>query len=225
MALLPYPLDLPADRPFDIALWHPHHYIAFVVVVQLGLVVLELICSLPGLLHVKQIPPSGKPLMTLEFKDWAFIIFNRLSIVLFAQQAANWAWNDPRVHLELAKADFWNTVVAFPLLYIIYDFFYTLWHRFLHVRAIYPYIHKHHHRQVVPFRGNLDAVNVHPIEFVTGDYCHLLAAWLAVLVLPTGLHALTFLVFVGLGGILATLNHTRYDLGVGDIFEVAYHDG
>ena len=34
----------------------------------------------------------------------------------------------------------------------------------LHHPSIYAYIHKHHHRSVYPFRGNVDARNEHPIE-------------------------------------------------------------
>ena len=30
-----------------------------------------------------------------------------------------------------------NTVVAIPVLFIVYDFFYSLWHRFLHMRQFY----------------------------------------------------------------------------------------
>lgn len=34
----------------------------------------------------------------------------------------------------------------------------------LHHPSLYAYIHKHHHRSVYPFRGNVDARNEHPIE-------------------------------------------------------------
>ena len=141
--MFPYPLDLPLSAPFDRTLWEPRHHVAFVAVTQIGLVMLEGICNLPSLLpSVKQIPMSGKPLMKLELKDWACIIFNRLSVAVFAQQAALWAWNESRVRWTLSEADVLNTGLALPLLYLVYDFFYTIWHRLLHVRAIYPYIHK-----------------------------------------------------------------------------------
>lgn len=66
-----------------------------------------------------------------------------------------------------------STICAFILLYIVYDFFYTIGHRALHHRSVYKYVHKHHHRQRAPSRGNVDAVNVHPFEFVSGEYNHL----------------------------------------------------
>lgn len=45
-----------------------------------------------------------------------------------------------------------NTAVAFVALYVVYDLFYTLFHRFLHHRSVYWLVHKHHHRQHAPTR-------------------------------------------------------------------------
>ena len=42
-----------------------------------------------------------------------------------------------------------NTFGSLALFYVFYDFFYTLFHRALHIRALYPLIHKHHHKQKV----------------------------------------------------------------------------
>jgi len=115
-----------------------------------------------------------------------------------------------------------NTIGALILLYVVYDFFYTLFHRALHHRSIYKYIHKHHHRQKAPSRGNVDAVNVHPFEFVCGEYNHLLALYLVSHVMQVQVHVLTILVFIVVGGFLASLNHTRFDLttfaSLGQIF-------
>mmetsp|Transcript_51411 Transcript_51411/g.160443 ORF Transcript_51411/g.160443 Transcript_51411/m.160443 type:complete len:158 (+) Transcript_51411:373-846(+) len=111
-----------------------------------------------------------------------------------------------------------NTVIAFFSLFVVYDFFYCIWHRILHVRGLYKFIHKHHHHQAAPSRGNADAVNVHPIEFIVGEYCHLLA----IFIIPC--HAVVAAVFVVLGGILASLNHTRYDIAVPLLFDTKAHD-
>ncbi len=80
-------------------------------------------------------------------------------------------------------------------------------------------VHKHHHQQHAPSRGNVDAVNVHPFEFVVGEYTHL-----AALALVPSAHALTVLVFIVLGGALASLNHTRADVVVGPVYSVKVHD-
>merc|ERR1719231_1743849 len=100
-----------------------------------------------------------------------------------------------------------NTCGALPALFVAYDAFYAPFHRALHHRSVYAYVHKHHHRQVVPTRGNTDAINVHPIEFLLGEYNHVLALHL-VATYAVPVHAFTAVAFLVLGGVLATLNHT-----------------
>ena len=123
-----------------------------------------------------------------------------------------------------------NTCLALPAFFVVYDAFYAPFHRALHLPSIYAYVHKHHHRQVVPSRGNTDAINVHPFEFILGEYNHVWTIFLVSrFLLPV--HAITCLLFLVLGGTLATLNHTRLDVsflhipftGV-PIFAVRAHD-
>ena len=91
-------------------------------------------------------------------------------------------------------------------------------HRILHMRQFYGLIHKHHHRQKAPSRGNIDAINVHPFEFAVGEYLHLLTVY----VIPCHIYTVAF--FVLAGGILASLNHTRYDINIPYLFSVKVHD-
>lgn len=123
-----------------------------------------------------------------------------------------------RVPWALGELSLANTVLALPMLFIFYDFFYCLWHRLLHVRAIYGFVHKHHHRQVVPTRGNYDAMNVHPLEFIVGEYLHLLA----MAAVPA--HVTTYGFFFLLLGVLTGLNHTRCDITLPGLFSVRWHD-
>ena len=71
---------------------------------------------------------------------------------------------------EHDKATALNTVGSLVALFVVYDFAYTSFHIALHHPSVYWMVHKHHHRQKVPSRGNVDAVNVHPFEFTTGEY-------------------------------------------------------
>ena len=104
-------------------------------------------------------------------------------------------------------------------MFVSYDFVYNLFHRFLHLRSVYSLVHKHHHRQMAPTRGNVDAINVHPFEFVCGEYLHLVCAYL----IPC--HVLTVLAFVVCGGVLASLNHTRYNVRLPfGVYRVEWHD-
>jgi sterol desaturase/sphingolipid hydroxylase (fatty acid hydroxylase superfamily) len=83
---------------------------------------------------------------------------------------------------------------------------YTLFHRALHHRAVYACVHKHHHKQKAPSRGNLDAINVHPLEFICGEYLHLACVY------AVPCHAYAAAVFLAAGGVFASLNHTRFDV-------------
>lgn len=113
-----------------------------------------------------------------------------------------------------------NTAGALVALFVVFDFFYTLFHRALHIRAVYPWVHKHHHRQLAPSRGNADAINVHPFEFVCGEYNHLLA-----IALVPHVHVATAFAFIVVGGVLASLNHTRHDVRLEPkIYAVNVHD-
>ena len=100
---------------------------------------------------------------------------------------------EPNAPLLLTDVSFKNTILPIPSFFIIYDFFYTILHWALHVQSIYGYIHKHHHRQKAPSRGNMDAVNVHPIEFFLGEYNHLFAVYVYTNMLGYEFHALGFL--------------------------------
>jgi len=111
-----------------------------------------------------------------------------------------------------------NTLLPLPLLFLTYDFFYTLLHWALHMRFIYAYIHKHHHHQKAPSRANVDAVNVHPLEFFLGEFNHVWTLHLVIQGMPlVGYKGMDVswvgaLLFIALGGMVAGLNHTRHDV-------------
>ena len=102
--------------------------------------------------------------------------------------------------------------LAFWLLLVVDDMLYAPLHRLMHHHRVYRWVHKHHHRQVVPTRGNTDAINVHPFEYVSGEYIHLLTIHVVCRFLFP-LHCAACLLFLSLGGVCATLNHTRLDVG------------
>ena len=61
-------------------------------------------------------------------------------------------------------------------------------------------------------------MNVHPFEFVVGEFLHLFA----VMAIPS--HIVTVLAFIIIGGICASLNHTRFDVRIPFLYEVRAHD-
>lgn len=220
----------------DRATWSAAHYVAWALVVAGGMEALTQLVSSCGhvVARARRIRAQGKPLADFEPVDRAFQAINKLVTAAFAYHAVAWAATSPLVRWRPADATLANTALALPALFVVYDLPYTLFHRLLHHGAVYGYVHKHHHRQSAPSRGNPDAINVHPLEFVLGEYNHLLAAFLVASALSAathgrdGLHVATLVVFVLGGGVLASLNHTRFDarvsvLGV-PVYSVALHD-
>lgn len=122
------------------------------------------------------------------------------------------------------QATWSNTLAAVPVLFVLYDLFYSLFHRALHTRALYSLVHKHHHRQQALSRGATDALNVHPFEFLCGEYNHLVALWLAQWLLGS-VHVAGALCFLVAGGVAASLNHTRLDVRLPlGVYSVRAHD-
>merc|ERR1711924_31568 len=130
----------------------------------------------------------------------------------FVMNVAKYIYVDDRILHAPSEISFLNTVAAMFVIFLLNDLFYAPAHRVLHVKGIYSYIHKHHHRQVLPERGYWDAGNEHPVEQVVGMLC----AWYSLQLVPliTGLHAFGALVFFVFYAALAMLNHTRFDVKI-----------
>eukprot|EP01051_Picozoa_sp_SAG22_P002698 SAG22_NODE_122_length_18920_cov_23.494076_28_plen_229_part_00 len=137
---------------------------------------LNLVCNAAPLAFcstIERIPVRGKQLEKFERIDHLYTGFNKLYLPVFVHHYATFAWQSPRVLWDPAALTFLNTVGAVVVCFVIYDFFYSWFHRILHQRWIYRFIHKHHHRQMAPCRGTQDAINEHPLEYLGGEYLHL----------------------------------------------------
>ena len=141
-----------------------------------------------------------------------YLIVNAADEWIFVQNLTHFIWHSEDVPKALNSLQPLNTLAALYLMFLVLDFFYAPAHRFLHWRPVYPYIHKHHHRQIFPVRGYLDAGNEHPIEHIIGVACTWMAVWCAVRV--TGAHAVTIFFFFNIHAALAMLNHSPYDVDV-----------
>lgn len=176
----------------------------------------------------KLIPVRGKHLDELSKQDYLFIGLNKLASAPFAYLFLRYAYFERNIIWNLSEVSVKNTVFPLPCLYIVYDFFYTILHWVLHVKGIYGYIHKHHHHQKAPSRANVDAVNVHPLEFFLGEYNHLFTLYLCCNVLNLQIHIVGAILLLAIGGVLAGLNHTRYDVVVSllgmKIYDSKAHD-
>jgi sterol desaturase/sphingolipid hydroxylase (fatty acid hydroxylase superfamily) len=159
-----------------------------------------------------EIPVRGKHLDDLRFMDTVCIGFSKANTGPFTYFYLRYCWMNLPWHWREITVT--NTLLPLPFLFILFDATYALMHGVLHWQCLYPYIHKHHHVQKAPSRANIDAVNVHPIEFLLGEYNHWLVmyVWTSHFRLP--LHVGAAFAFLVVGGILAGINHTRFDMVV-----------
>mmetsp|Transcript_20801 Transcript_20801/g.30793 ORF Transcript_20801/g.30793 Transcript_20801/m.30793 type:complete len:328 (-) Transcript_20801:26-1009(-) len=200
----------------DLALFTAVIYIGFEVMSYLAL-------HLGGWFKYVGLPIRGKHLDQLSMTDRTFIAINKLTAAPFLYYYLRFSYLSP--HVVWSNVSVVNTIVALPLLYMVYDFVYTLLHLVLHIRVLYGWIHRHHHRQMAPSRGNVDAINVHPIEYILGECNHLLALYIVSHFITREVHFIVAFGFVALGGLLASINHTRYDIvWFGGLYDSKAHD-
>lgn len=201
----------------NISTWPIWMRAAFCAIIALGL---EILSHIVPLLFgcASKIVVSGKHLDKLESIDNIYITINKCLTMMFVYHLIQVTYHTKTIQWSPDELTIWNSVGSLIAFYIFYDFLYTSFHTLLHHKSIYSYIHKHHHRQKAPSRGNLDAINVHPFEFLVGEYIHLLA----ILVIPCHIYTVVF--FILAGGILASLNHTRFNINIPYIYSVKAHD-
>ena len=146
----------------------------------------------------------------LDAKSFFFLFLNSLQEGMFVQQITFYIWDSPQVSLDWNDIGLVNTLGALYVMFVVVDVIYAPGHHLLHLRWLYPLIHKHHHRQIYPVRGYLDAGNEHPIEQMVG----IGAIWGAVFaaIKCTGAHGLTIFIYFNLHATLAFLNHSPYDV-------------
>jgi len=213
----------------DTSTWPSWFFPVFVCVIFLGLQILAWI--VPVLFGKWSLIPFIQQNHLDEFstQDKQYIFINKCFTALFVYHILIALKSMQETHPfasgfnELTLLNFFGALTCF---YVFYDFWYTNFHRFLHLGFIYPFVHKHHHRQKAPSRGNLDAINVHPFEFFVGEYLHLFSVFI-IHFFCFKTHIFSVVVFILLGGILASLNHTRFNVVVKllmNIYAVSAHD-
>jgi sterol desaturase/sphingolipid hydroxylase (fatty acid hydroxylase superfamily) len=170
---------------------------------------------------MKQIPVRGKHLDTLRPMDIVCIAFSKANTAPFTYLYLRYCyfskyvlWDINREICLSASSMIQYVVIPLISLFLFFDFTYSIFHGILHIPWIYPYVHKHHHIQKAPSRANVDAVNVHPLEFIGGEYNHLLVLYVYTSLLRSRIHFIATLLFLVVGGLLAGMNHTRYDVTI-----------
>lgn len=165
----------------------------------------------------------------LDIVDHTYVAINRmLTTPIYVYHTAAWyrEYTSPGTFSsDLQAHTVLVVVVQCALLFLIYDFIYFWFHRTLHIPALYPFIHKHHHRQVSPFRGTYDGVNTHPVEYLFGLYLHLWSIMLLTWGWPKGgVHCAAILGFYVLSTFFSSWNHTRFAIRIPKVFDSRDHD-
>ena len=181
----------------------------------------------PDGLPFRKARPNVKGLSALEGIDYFYLAVNQVIEYVFMLHVIRFVLTSPgdMVVSELVALNPFNTVIALYLLFVVDDLIYAPAHLLMHWAPLYPYVHKHHHRQIVPKRGYADAGNEHPLEQLVG----LGAVWTTMQVVGRvcGLHAATILVHFVLYAALALLNHTNMDVSfrfLGFDYSVGAHE-
>merc|ERR1719174_1670058 len=86
----------------------------------------------------------------MESIDKIYLAINSVLEYSFLMHILNIGMGATYVQRGWEHASFSNTVCAMLLFPIVNDLLYAPAHRFLHWPPIYPWIHKHHHREYVP---------------------------------------------------------------------------
>mmetsp|Transcript_20192 Transcript_20192/g.52793 ORF Transcript_20192/g.52793 Transcript_20192/m.52793 type:complete len:335 (+) Transcript_20192:158-1162(+) len=192
----------------------------------------HLVIMLVKMSKAKLLPTRSDPDKPVRFvPTWGcmasmvYLGINSFLEYLFVLNLTFYLWHSDAVPKTAGELGLVNTAVALYVMFAAMDVVYAPCHRFLHWAPVYPYVHKHHHRQVFPAQGYLDAGNEHPIEQVVG----LSSTWFGVYcaVYLTGAHAATIFAFFNIHAALAMLNHSPYDIEfsvLGFTYSVGAHE-
>jgi len=212
-------------NPFKLKL---HIWVGLYIIKAIGLGILESVVLFfirnTKKLKYRENNKRAKRLEKLQIIDYLFLFANSFVETTFVHHLCVFV-NDKYIIKSMDGMNLLNTFLSFYLLFLADDFFYAISHRFMHWGPIYPWIHKHHHRQPLPERGYLDAGNEHPLEQLIGLGCVFIAIRLVSYV--TTIHIVSMFIYFNIYALLAILNHTQFDVkfyGFGFEYSVAAHE-
>jgi sterol desaturase/sphingolipid hydroxylase (fatty acid hydroxylase superfamily) len=97
--------------------------------------------------------PNVKGLVHLQWIDFLYLSINQVIEYVFMLNVIQFSLQHTHVYWSVSDVSPLNTVLGLYLLFVVDDLLYAPSHYFMHWKYIYPYIHKHHHRQILPKRG------------------------------------------------------------------------
>eukprot|EP00931_Biecheleriopsis_adriatica_P094274 TRINITY_DN67942_c0_g1_i1.p1 TRINITY_DN67942_c0_g1~~TRINITY_DN67942_c0_g1_i1.p1 ORF type:complete len:266 (-),score=16.29 TRINITY_DN67942_c0_g1_i1:93-890(-) len=155
---------------------------------------------------------DGKPSSSRIWDSWdsAFTAYNKLFTVGFNHLLVMFCWYNSTVTWGALTVS--NTAIASLCILLVFDLFYYCWHRALHWKLLYRFIHKQHHREYAPHRGGDDAINSHPVEYMV-TACFIPAAAMVVShILQQPVHVAAVGLASIANAILSYANHTQLNV-------------
>ena len=110
-------------------------------------------CLHPKPLGFRTRHPNVKGLVHLQWIDFLYLSINQVIEYVFMLNVIQFSLQHTHVYWSVSDVSPLNTVLGLYLLFVVDDLLYAPSHYFMHWKYIYPYIHKHHHRQILPKRG------------------------------------------------------------------------
>jgi Delta7-sterol 5-desaturase len=136
------------------------------------------------------------------------ILWSLASSFIYAAPAAVvvelWRQGGTAVYLDAAAYPLWYLPVSVLIYLFLHDTYFYWTHRLMHLKALFPVIHRVHHESRPPTPWA--AFSFHPYESVLG------AAFLPVLALIVPIHVGAILFILTLMTLCAVLNHSGYEV-------------
>lgn len=99
-------------------------------------------------------------------------------------------------------------LISIPLLFVVDDLLYAPYHRLLHHKYLYKWIHHRHHRIAYPSEYHTHAILEHPLEMIGALVLHSIM----IMTLAPILDFVSVSVHIGLKAFGASLNHSGRDV-------------
>ena len=154
--------------------------------------------------------------------DYFYMFLNSFLETAFLFHLAFFTWTAPNMKWNVTDMGLLNVVPGLWICLFVNDMLYAPLHLAMHHRWVYAFVHKHHHRSLLPSRYYTDAGNDHPMEQIGGLAC--LFGALAFALATTGLHIVVLLVFFSMYLCIQILNHGPYDVRA-NIMGIEYESG
>ena len=131
--------------------WTSMDKVVFCVLIMFAMEILNfLVKKSGGWMNSKQIPVRGKHLDELSPTDKLFIGISKAQTGPFVYFLLRYCFHESNILWNLNEITLRTVFLPLPAVFIIFDFFYTIMHWALHIKAVYAFVHKHHHHQKAP---------------------------------------------------------------------------